>query len=241
MADVDTGAGAFPAAAQVTYFPQGGVALAHGSSSGNTTARNWFAYADERTLIFFAQHETNAAWISQGIGSSMILGDINSYKLNDPYAAIVTGQSPAFGYLNGGSCFLSMVLGTTNTRNSAFANQTFGYIRRDHRGLRATNNFAYDLDSVCQYAANTLAYSGGAAFLTYPDPVSGGLITGKRQITCAGVVRGELRGVLVPYNNLTNVDPGTSMDIGGRTYRVVTVQSAVNQAVRYLIDETGPW
>ena len=92
MTDVDTGAGPFPSANDV---------LAHKSTTNNTTARPWWAVADDRTIYLFIWSGSTDVIGSEIATLPIVMGDFLSVIPGDAYCAGVGGSDSYSGWYYG--------------------------------------------------------------------------------------------------------------------------------------------
>lgn len=198
MSDIDTGTDQMPPTA---LFANGGPIRK--SATLNSTARPWIVIADELTCY---------VWILCNTGGYCFygFGDFDSDVPGDNYRAFV-----AHGYRENfdGNSALSMV-GVTNLASPTAA---------DRRGLFLGKGYALTGDPVSfslpSLATGNAATSGGGVSgqqmggtaSPLADPAAG---TGLRVfmpalIGAEGMIRGRMRGLYVPLNNLSAVTDGT--------------------------------
>lgn len=134
MADVNTGTGPFPTAAQVSgggYWEKSGAAGA--------TARNWCVVADERALYWWSVPNATTAVTSQGVLRGF--GDLLARKSTDAYAAFlqadpasVVTSSATVGDLSDGSRVASAVCSAPRSWTGLGSGALLGQYMESRRG-----------------------------------------------------------------------------------------------------------
>jgi hypothetical protein len=224
MADINTGTGPFPTAAQVAsglWWPKSNVVSA--------AARGWMIVGDDRGFYLATDHTGG------NIGSTTVaFGDFQSLKSPDPYGCILNGMTS------------DIVSATPGTSTSDVSYRIGGgmYFARGVSGLGGpvlvTRNPGHPLGSVSG------AYSGSASasFMAFPNPADNGLFVLPMTVGETSPVncyRGVLPGFwFVPQAvaaTFTSRDIVTGVTgLTGRSLRAIR-----NGEGTSFYDVTGPW
>lgn len=240
MSDVDTGAGAFPTAAQFS----GGLYWGK-SAAASATTRQWHIVADDRTFYITigssntADQTTNANG-SQGWG----FGDHIPLNSVDGFAAFICGSEGATPYTDNSNN--SGSLGTIQTLISGIASSAGKYLPRAWTQVGTAVKaalFAKGLNLGNSSGGNSQGW-------TYPNPANNGLILARLVLAEVGSVRGELPGIFATPQNFQTGKPlgnrdtldGTGSLAGRKIMALMTDAPATSilSAINFF-DVTGPW
>jgi len=161
MSDIDTFTNPYPTAAQMAN----GVNWRK-STTANSTARPWIAFADDRTLYLFIQTGDNSTnW------ACYMFGDYYSYVPSDLYSSMLTGFSTfSASALSSGDHKMDSVLAGTSTAQGAH------YIARRSPGTGAsTNCYKKGGHGFATTGGATSETTIGNGILGYPNASDGGL------------------------------------------------------------------
>lgn len=230
MSDINTGVNPFPTNTQVS----GGLYWVK-SQGADTTVRNWYIVADDRTFYFGVAYYVIYAHSVVGFG------DIISNKASDPYGCIINGHTSTvntgFPGADGANlCYIdtsSVSPGAYLARNVSGIGTSTGGLVRDTYKLGHSSYFGY---------------SGGLS-LAYPNTANTGLYVGSLNIIETSpnrVYRGNHAGIyfcphyLGTYSNVqifSNRDRVTN--IAGLSGRTLMAMNSYYGPMFY--DITGPW
>ena len=232
MSDVNTGTGPFPTTAQVS----GGLYWAK-SSTADSTARPWIAFADSR--CFYLMVANNASYTDDFF--CYTFGDLISTKTPDAYACTIFGNtsSQATVYAAGAA-----------SQNIDYLGAVVGcYLPRAYTGVGSSVNMARN---VTLHTTSPAGFSGGSAFQNvYPNAADGGLYVTPlilMENTAGYVDRGLTPGLYIvpqttiaaaPFTSKTSVTAFTGMT--GKTLKAICHTGGSGYAGAYLFDLTGPW
>lgn len=231
MSNIDTGAGPFPTAAQVTgggYWPKAQVA--------GSTPLLWCLIADTRTLI-----DTVGPSYHLGAGYNLVFsrmfGDIAHVRPSgDPYACVLN---------------YSLLTSSSGMADSGLAGGSAAQyaLPRNYTGLGSSV-----LNVSVPYTGNTDTCSGRDTKVgDFPSPVDGGLKLSKKFVSpsaSAGYIRGDLVGwyhcpqqyvwdAIKIFDTVT-VGGRKMMCTGGSLSNSVTLAATGNGGAGF-VDITGPW
>ena len=232
MSDVDTGAGPFPTAAQISG---GGYWIK--SSAANATANKWALCADTRFFYWHPMPHVNTNPLAQN-GITRGFGDPNALNPGgDAYACVLNYAASA----------------SYSDQNGQFDNPTasaYNAMPRDYTGVGSSA-----LHLTLPYTGGTTLSGNDGTFGTFPSEVDGSLILSRRYITVAAgrPPRANLPGLLhVPqsgaWNSFKMADKadGTGA-LAGRKLLALSPSSSIgntsaaaNTGVSF-VDITGPW
>ena len=176
MSDVDTGVAGFPTAAQFSggmYFNK--------SNTADATTRAYVIACSDKLLLLAINHDSSATWASTAVS---VFGDIKSYKSGDAFHALIIGDAS----LASGAFAVGAVTGGSAGH----------YLARTYTQLGASITCSKHGDSGL---VSSVTAAIGAAGLTYPHPVDGGLYLAPlfvRESTL--LVRGQLPGYWCPLH-----------------------------------------
>lgn len=221
MTTVDAGSNIFPTAAQLnggTYWPC--------SSAANSTARPWIVVADDRLFYFWRSVD---GW-SSPLNCIDAFGEFPSEKAGDAYNCLLTGDINNFGLTT------SMMYAVDGSGNYAWAPREY-----------TQTGSAIQLEYFRGNNAGVFGVGSGNGGVTYPSPVSGGLILSQPSIPVAGAQAGlRCAGVpglfFTPQNQpLTHGDLVTNVPgLAGKTLLAIDTRNSGGNG-RVFIDLTGPW
>lgn len=238
MSDVDTGAGPFPTAVQIS----GGGYWAK-SNAASTALNTWALFADSRFFLF------NAAISSYAVagsvhGATRGFGDLLPKRPSgDPYACVLNYSG-------------------TSSVPSMYDSQFEHGADQRHAMPRGYSGLGSAVLHYCMpYTGSTAGYSGSDPFLgSFPCPVSGELKFTRRyfntvQSGSTGAVRAELPGLYaVPQAAVADtfklfaIQPGTGSLAGRNLMAINTTITSLSSAVTSsgnagcaFVDITGPW
>lgn len=200
MSDIDTGTNPAPTTTQ-----RADGAMWCKSSVASSTSRAWWAIGNARCFYLFMDVRGDGHF-------PFFAGDIISHVPGDLHAFMVS-DNPLNTF--SGSTFDAMshlfFVGGGLT-NSSISNGC-GWVARDRTGAVAPVQVAnIDQDLI---NTGTGAY-GGIAGLAFPDPVSGGLVTGPVHLREGQwLMRGRMPGVLVPWHLRPYSDLQIVNDVAG--------------------------
>lgn len=225
MSDVNTGTGLFPTDVQAN-----GGSYMHKSSAGGTP-RGWVLVADQKRFILIVAQSAATVDASSSLGQGLFFGDVKSAKSGDAYhcfinAGLASGASnSAFGAVNNGPSGLSAAGGHFLARSYT---QVGGAVSASkHTDVAKTNN--------------TLVLGTGG--VTYPDPITGGILVASIYVAEPGNVRGVLPGVWAVLHNLP-ASPGTTFsgsgDLAGKTFMLLDVGSQSDRG-RIALEISDTW
>ncbi len=219
MTTVDAGSNIFPSAAQLSggaYWP--------GSSSADATARPWIILADDRMFYFWRAPDGGSA-----LATIDAFGEFASEKPGDAYNALLTGDESSTGV-----SYPSPI--------AVDGSGTASWAPREYTQSGA----AVRLSGWVGHQAGVFYPFSGAGGVTYPSPVSGGLLLSRPAIAASAVA--GLRCAAVPglyhtpqnlpmaHGQLVSNVPG----LPGRTLIAIETKTGVGPG-RVFIDMTGPW
>jgi len=236
MSDIDTGAGPFPTAVQVS----GGLHWVK-STVADATVRAWVLIGDSR--LFYLYVSTHAS--TQDHGTAVCFGDYNSVRPGDPYACLLTGNQAA----NSAPSYsdLAMVLNVERVPIEAC-------LAKSYSGIGGAVNFF----SKSAFAVTDMGKSGCTNYanlsLSYPNGPDNGLITAPKYIFSNNALRGSFPGLLhtpqicqVAFNT-GDIVIGTGPMTGRKLFCLRSGGSPVGDkntnntgAGVVFIDTTGPW
>lgn len=226
MADIDTGTGAGPTAAQLA----GGAYW--GKGTNDATAKSWVLIGDGRLFYFFGPH-SGAAGLA-----AYAFGDVVSYRAADAYGCVLFGSSSAIGSTSSGSTQLatpSIQLGTAPANNGSMVSR-----------LSSQVGAAVPVAVLGVYTSSVWGNTNAPA---WPSPVDNGCVLHRPMYLLeannafGNPIRGEMPGLLqflagVPYAHkevVTNID-------GLAGHAVLVIETRNNSAIgRMALDLTGPW
>lgn len=196
MTDVNAGTGPFPSVAQQAstglYWSK--------SNSADSVARSWFVVGDARGFYLFVCNLTTAA--HQGV----FFGDIQSLKSNDPYCAVIRGNSAdrstqAAVYPQG-----------LEYSDSLYGQTTGAFWPRDPNALGGS---AYCVQEAA-LAGATQYYSGSSSTtLTYPSQVDNGLVLVSPRVFRNGLgIRGTMPGLYFTPQTLVSAFESGNFVVG---------------------------
>lgn len=199
MTDVNTGTGPSPTVAQV----ENGIVVPK-SLTLSSTARAWFAIANERWCYLFVDTgNTGAGWV--GVASMpLFFGDLVSRRAGDMYHFAVVGSNL--------TSFTSSVVSTGMFVGAVFSNAPAGNVYLLRNYLQTPGSKAASVAALSDgYVAGCLGAAGN-----YPDVVSGGLKIERISIfEGAGQVRGQLPNVYGTTDGRPFSDLSVRSDIQG--------------------------
>lgn len=225
MTDVDTGTGSFP---HFLMLPDGGYVTK--SNSIDATARPWVVVATEKIFYLWNAHNatvgTYSAWI-------VAFGDFESFIPNDNFNTILM-----FGYGT------SVVTSTACQFPATPSNSLGNYIARaPHQLGGAVSSGNMSITSL------TSAYAG-QGYLSYPDPVMGGLIlcpVYPSHASPLNVVRGKLPGFwAVGHNMYTTYTTGDTFSgavgssLEGKTFEMFRVYASSTNGM-IVLETSDTW
>ena len=217
MTDVDTGAGLFPATAQLA-----GPCIVK-SSTADATARPWVLIADEKRFYFFARW--HASYARYGAN---FFGDIASFKVGDAYrAALVCDTQSGGGHPSQYNNFSTVSPGLSSV-------QVGHYLARDYNQVGGAVPFG----KLGEYVVSTAM---GASGMAYPSPVDNGLYVSGVAVNHGGILRGIMPGLYQPLHANPLAHGATVSDVAGlagKTLLAITIDIAGSPA-QCMIDITG--
>lgn len=180
MTDVNTGAGAFPAAAQISgggYWPK--------ADSTSASARAWTIVADIRT---FRLHMHTTASSPGVAGSVWHFGDFDSVRSGDPYACALfcaASDQSSSSAVQSGAC--------------EFLNGANAYIPRSYVMISGSVAIAHTGEAL---VSNSNAGTVAVNVPTYPNYADNALVLMRKVLVePAASLRGRLRGLWLPMQN----------------------------------------
>jgi len=198
MSDIDAGAAAFPTEAQIS----GGLYVEKSSTAG-ATERDWFLVSSEDCFYLRVDHSANAT-----TPTVTHFGDFESYKAGDTYnTQLISGTSTGY------NSYLFASVG------SLVATPPGSYVCRDvtSEGTAVTSGRMVD-------AGKSGSWFGSGS-LTYPTEADAALyVSDVEVVELPGVIRGKLKGVIVPFHQKPFTDGDIFEGVGsfaGKTYIVL--------------------
>ena len=227
MTDVSTGTNAFPLAAQLSgggYF--------YKSATADATARAWCLIATEKAFYLYIGY-AESTLIAAGVATRHIyfFGSITSFKTGDAYGTMLIANR------------------TSATSGSAFGESSSGSYSNAHGGHFMARSYTQSGQSVAcgKYSsAITSSYLGySASTLTYPDPVTGGMLLSPVYVYEAVVLarRGLLPGCWAPIHSLPGQCGDTFTGVGemaGKEFILLNA-SASSTTCRVAIEISDTW
>lgn len=219
MADMDTGLGPFPTTAQSST---GYVWRKSDETSG--AARRWRLFGDAFLFHVFVRWSWNsrygAAWYQ--------FGDGISYRSGDAYHCMIAGHETTSPSYPGASPYTAECAASMGR-------------------LCMARSYSQEGESVvCRITGSRSGHLGFGGPV-YPSPVDGGLLLHHPVfITQGGVtdpVRGEMAGIMQPFQSGLPPDGTVIENIEGATGRVIMLVQIdwATSPGRIAIDMTGPW
>ena len=226
MSGIDTGAAAFPTAAQQALW-------VFRSNATDATARTWFIVGDSR-CVYVGIHAASASATQYG-ADWFGFGEFKSKKTADPFRFTVTGNAASD----------ANATGTAANSLASTANTAYGWLARAYTGLGAAVKLATQTWPSA-YGAS------GAGPLPYPNSPDYGLLLCKAQIFEASPVcyRGDWPGMyFIPQACANQICPDTKtayLDtaVPGFEGKVVGFFAADYSTTNWspvAFDLTGPW
>lgn len=205
------------------------------SATADTTARPWMVVADEWAFYLYVGYDRSVAQGvtgATGYQMSFFAGDINSFKGGDAYPFLLIGGTSA-------SASACSYLGQ--------AGYTIGIAANGHYMARSytQTGSAIQAGKMQDYGTTSGGGTIGAGSITYPDPVSGGMLLLPVRVceVSVSVVRGEMPGLLAPSHAL----PGASGDtfsgygaLSGKTFILLDVANGATRG-RAAVQTNGSW
>lgn len=225
MSGVDTGADETPSVAQQSVG-----CVWRKSDTVDATARAWLLFADERTFYLYSNTGTSTG----GAGDSTYpAGDFASYVPADGYAWMVGGRATAAaGGTNGETTVGIYARAGLNWTAPATSQLWTG---RGYSGTAGAVRHAIAmLNSSVESTGNVIG-SSAVMNMTNPSLGSGDVYWQPPILAAQGTIRGVLRGIAMPLNNMTSVAVGTQYS--GATGRPA---GSVIQMLRHYTSTTGP-
>lgn len=223
MTGIDTGTGLFPTVAQMTnglYW--------HGSSTSNTTARNWFLICDARMIYFCVAW--NATYSDEYDWNRF--GDIVSCRSDDAFHCMITGAT------NVSPSYPGQYNNSLSVSSSAHAATYFA---------RSGSQLGASINTIRQRSGGEQTDLMGGSGYSNPNPFNNGLllywpIRVNEENTS---FRGTLPGIISPlhYRPVGNGSYVTEVpDLPGRRLLAIDLGAGSSSyRGQALFDTTGPW
>lgn len=242
MTSVTAGTGQFPFPAQVA----GGLYVQK-SSTVDSTVRAWVLVTNGTMVYFFPEiAATVGAWAgttNTGSGNGQFcFGDFTSYRPSDSYNTLIMASATTTAS-NG-------VLGTKIISiNSTLTASVGHYLARAFTQFTQGMGFAKCVPGDYSYSVATIAGSGNTQLPTFPDPVTGGILTSPIEILEGSlsmsnyIVRGKLPGLWAPLHALPGAQGDTfsgAGDLAGKTFMFVNAYSLATTG-RMFIETSNTW
>lgn len=215
MSDIDTFTNPFPTAAQAST----GVNWRK-STTANSTARPWIAFADDRTFhLFVLTGDVSNAYFF------MSFGDFYSYNPSDTYNCALIGTEAFTASAHAAGAHHGDLITVYNFSSSSLG--SFGhYIARMSTGTGSSHKFyKKGLGTFGGSGATTISLLG---VMAYPNTADGGLWMSPIMIidnSVPDVVHGELRGMYHQAHAISNFSDGDTLsgagDYTGRSFYIV--------------------
>lgn len=208
-----------------------GTAYWHGSSTSNSTARNFCLYADSRLFYFFAAW--HASYLTQYDGAAF--GDIVTFKAGDLYHCVLMGQTsnaPSYPYTNSG-----FSIKNNGSQAGQFLARSYSQLGS---GLSFLKNGLGFGNSTSYFGAHGAPFPNGpdnGFHVRYPIDIY--------ETSYSGNLRGYMPGFYDPQhpNPLNHLDTVSNVvNLTGRTLQIVKLgNGSGTQNAALAIDITGPW
>lgn len=229
MADINTGTGPFPTAAQI-----GGGGYWQKSNASDATARAWSLASDGKMFYLLTQHTGST---STSVSSTAAFGDPLPVGSVDPYGCVISCAPGAYPTGTGN--------GTTELDVSEPSGAAPGlFMARSITGFGGAiqlRKMAHVFGSISSTPRSGSPFSGA---LPFPNPADGALYVGSLHITehLTSTFRARLPGfyyapqaigpsVFAPRDRVEAV-----AGLPGRTLRAMPSPTGV-----FFVDSTGPW
>lgn len=220
MTDVNTGAGPFPTAAQVS-----GGAYWWKSDAASSATRSWVLVGDDRAFILWVGWSTNSAAYSM----TTFFGDFVSKKSPDAFGCMLSGASTTpSASLQGSDLQFS-----NNSATGVWIPRAYFAIGG---AVAATKNAYFNPSQ------GPNATSGNASGITFPNPTDNGIYLVPMYVVESSSLRGVIPGIhYCPMSGVGGVFSQRERVTGitglsGRALRALN-----NSAGPAFIDVTGPW
>lgn len=235
MSDVDTGTEAWFSPA---YWKK--------SSTSDSTARPWLAFADSKTLHLFV------GW-NQTVGATpqyahYVFGDVGSYTVGDVYQAMLCAHSAS------APAALGTDTGTLAACNLGSSQSTSLGVKvaRSYSGLASSNRYLRAMSAAGGASVGNNVSGNDAAMVSGTQPADNGLhfmsvlLFEHDSVAARFALRGESRGHyhLIEQLPAVGVNGYTALtgvtNLSGRTVYLIR-GAAGSTDCREAIDGTGPW
>lgn len=232
MTAYNVGSGQFPTVAQSAAG-----SVLRKSSTLDSTARPWIAFADDRTFYLFTLSGDNTANYH-----GFSFGDFYSFKVADAYKCLIMSGS-AEGTASGSSAFGQMIGASPGTIGIGH------WLPRNYSGFGGSTNFL----KIGDYGLGTTGNMVGA--MGFPNASDGGFYLAPLRVidgsTPGGNVsgtlnlRGRLRGLFNVCHPVTlfldgDVFPGVG-DYAGRNFQIVKFLHSSSAGQAFGAIETTAW
>lgn len=202
-------------------------------------SRPWWAIANSRALYLFT-----AEGLAAGEEKPYAALDLISHKPGDAYPFWLAGVT---GYMSGthGSGGTNGFYRTSATMDANDTLSNGAWLTRRHDAAAGAVRAQFNRD---REAAGSSGQYGGLGQIAYPDPVSGGLLCGRLYVKeGAGIIRGRLPGLRIPYHNRPFADRALIEDATGlpafraKNFNLWSNTSAPMQMGQLLFDTGVDW
>lgn len=195
MTAVATGTGPFPTTAQMTNG-----LFARKSVTADSVARPWFILADDTVFYMFVE---TGDQVSPTRTYTWSFGDFYSYKANDAYRCQIMART---GENTGGYNLEALPLLAYSGGVAMSATCGGNYLARSYTGVGGSVNFGKHADTAKTGVNNTyagiLGQSYGGIAMSYPNPAEGGLYVSPIFVHHERGVRGYLKGLWAPLQDM---------------------------------------
>lgn len=236
MSDANTGTGPFPSSTTVYYTKK--------SSAADATPREWIVVADEKTVWFVSQYNTNTSWLSAQMCSfgefnkfNPAWPALNSYIIGGPASNTAPTDGPFKVSMNAGSPSNNHVtsmtinghLNTTALSSRRKVGLNYSRIEGQYSGFLS----AHTSTATPSLATGGLLTTPIAIFSTSTDVANSG-----EYYTLLGTLRG-VREFLHnrPLNNMDTING--SGDLAGKNF--VAVNGGNAQTGQILFETSDTW
>lgn len=217
MSNVNSGSYPFPSAAQSATADNG--VYFRKSSAETSVPKPWMAFADSRSLYFFAQTgDASNVW------SNFMFGEIYSYKAGDTYKTALIGRTDnADNADTGATNDSSLGHGTYQLLGTNYGH----FLARSYTTLGGSISFGVLSDPIRQ-ASSTITHLV-AGSINYPNGPDGGIYILPLTITEGSSlhIRGRMRGCYGWLHTAAAINDGDTFsglsDFSGKSFRVIKI------------------
>lgn len=212
-------------------------------NGGHANPIEWIVVADELTFYVGVSQLVSGSTHYRLFGGA---GDIESLAAGDSYRYFSMGQGAAYTNMNPGGSFITV----GNSRSG------FGYTLSNNQGLSLGRDYTgtggASPHGIVAPTTNTTTWAiGGGLYPPRPSLNSADEVAMPAYIARAGVMRGKLRGLLVPVANLSPLGQGHEKSGTGflgtgsvsvaLTYSFTAIGSSSSDSGGLWVEAALPW